>query len=171
MGKQSTRENKTIYQLCREAAGLTRDQAAEKMKTLSVSRIEKIEYELTVPDPYDVVEMAACYKRPDLCNYYCSHCCQIGVSHVPEVEISELPTIILKTIAALNEINPQITRLIQITQDGKISDDEIKDFALITHRLNQVSMAVDALNLWVEKTAADNDLNIELLNEETKKLL
>ena len=24
MGKQSTRENKTIYQLCREAAGLTR---------------------------------------------------------------------------------------------------------------------------------------------------
>ena len=27
MGKQSTRENKTIYQLCREAAGLTRAEA------------------------------------------------------------------------------------------------------------------------------------------------
>lgn len=32
MGKQSTRENKTIYQLCREAAGLTRAEASEKME-------------------------------------------------------------------------------------------------------------------------------------------
>ena len=31
MGKQSTKENKTIYQLCREAAGLTRAEASEKM--------------------------------------------------------------------------------------------------------------------------------------------
>ena len=31
MGKQSTRENKTIYQLCREAAGLTRAEASDKM--------------------------------------------------------------------------------------------------------------------------------------------
>ena len=31
MGKQSTRENKTIYQICREEAGLTRSEASEKM--------------------------------------------------------------------------------------------------------------------------------------------
>ena len=30
MGKQSTRENKTIYQICREEAGLTRSEASEK---------------------------------------------------------------------------------------------------------------------------------------------
>ena len=29
MGKQSKRENKTIYQLCREECGLTRDGASE----------------------------------------------------------------------------------------------------------------------------------------------
>ena len=34
MGKQSTRENKTIYQLCREAAGLTRAEASEKEGTV-----------------------------------------------------------------------------------------------------------------------------------------
>ena len=38
MGKQSTRANKTIYQLCREAAGLTRAEASDKMK---LSRILK----------------------------------------------------------------------------------------------------------------------------------
>ena len=45
MGKQSTRENKTIYQLCREAAGRTRAEASDKMKAVSESKIEKIEYE------------------------------------------------------------------------------------------------------------------------------
>lgn len=46
MGKQSTRENKTIYQICREEQGLTREKASEKMIGVSASRIEKIEYEL-----------------------------------------------------------------------------------------------------------------------------
>ena len=78
MGKQSTRENKTIYQLCREAAGLTRAEASEKMDAVSDSKIEKFEYETQEPTPYDILQMADAYKRPDLCNYYCSHKCEIG---------------------------------------------------------------------------------------------
>ena len=69
-----------------------------------------------------------CYKRPDLCNYFCSHKCEIGHRYVPEVEVSDLSDIILETIASLNEINPLTTRLIQIARDGKISDDENKRF-------------------------------------------
>ena len=107
MGKQSTRKNKTIYQICREAQGLTRERAAELMDGISDSKIEKIEYELQEPTPYDIVQMADCYKRPDLCNYYCSHKCAIGERYVPEVEVSELSSIILETIASLNEINPR----------------------------------------------------------------
>ena len=41
MGKQSTRENKTFYQICREEAGLTRSEASEKMTAVSDSKIEK----------------------------------------------------------------------------------------------------------------------------------
>ena len=58
MGKQSTRENKTIYQLCREAAGLTRAEASEKMDAVSASKIEKFEYEMQDPTPYDIIQMA-----------------------------------------------------------------------------------------------------------------
>lgn len=76
------------------------------------------------PAPYDIVQMADAYHRPDLCNYYCSHKCEIGQRYVPEVEVSDLPVIILETIASLNEINPLTSRLIQIARDGKISDDE-----------------------------------------------
>ena len=52
MGKQSTRENKTIYQLCREAAGLTRAEASERMDAVSDSKIEKFEYETQEPKLY-----------------------------------------------------------------------------------------------------------------------
>lgn len=170
MGRQSTRENKTIYQILREAQGLTREKASENMVGVSVSKIEKIEYELQEPTPYDIIQMADCYKRPDLCNYYCSHKCTIGDRYIPEVEVSELSNIILETIASLNEINPLTSRLIQIARDGKITDDEIKDFAFISKKLDEVSLAVDSLNLWIDKTAGENNLNIELLNAEKEKL-
>ena len=66
MGKQSTRENKTFYQICREEAGLTRSEASEKMTAVSDSKIEKFEYEMQEPTPYDIIQMADAYKRPDL---------------------------------------------------------------------------------------------------------
>ena len=62
MGKQSTRENKNIYQLCREEQGLTREKASEKMVGMSASRIEKIEYELQEASRYDVIQMGDCYN-------------------------------------------------------------------------------------------------------------
>ena len=79
-------------------------------------------------------------------------------------------TIILETIASLNEINPLTSRLIQIARDGKITDDEIKDFAYISQKLDEVSLAIDSLNLWVDKTASEKNINIELLNAEKAKL-
>lgn len=170
MGKSSTRENKNIYQLCREACGLTREKASENMIGVSSSRIEKIEYEQQEPTPYDIIQMADCYKRPDLCNYYCSHRCAIGSRYVPEVPVSNLSNIILETIASLNDINPLTSRLIQIARDGKISDDEIKDFAIISKKLDEISLAIDSLNLWIDKTAGENNLNIALLNAEKENL-
>ncbi len=170
MGRISTKEDKTIYQICREEMGLSREKASELMDGISSSRIEKIEYETQAPTPYDIVQMADCYKRPDLCNYYCSHRCEIGDRYVPSIKVSELSHIILETIAALNDINPLTSRLIQIARDGKITDDELPDFAYISSKLDEVSLAITALNLWVDKTASENDLNINLLNSEKEKL-
>ena len=73
MGKQSTRENKTIYQICREEAGLTRSEASEKMTAFSDSKIEKFEYKMQASTLYDIIQMADAYRRPDCCNYYRSH--------------------------------------------------------------------------------------------------
>lgn len=170
MGKQSTRENKTIYQLYREEAGYTREQASALMCCVSKAKIEKIEYEHQSPTPYDIVQMADCYKKPELCNFYCSHACDIGDRYIPEIGLSELPSIILETISSLNEINPLTNRLIQIAKDGKITDDEIPDFAIISNKLDEISLAINSLNLWVDKTASENTINLDLLKKEKERL-
>lgn len=169
MGRQSTKENKTLYQIYREECGLTRERASELMEGMTTSRIERIENGQE-PSPYDIIQMAECYKRPNLCNYYCSHQCEIGKIYVPEVEVSALPNIILETVGSLSEVEQHTMRLIQIARDGKITDDEIPDFAKIILKLSDVSLAIDALNLWVDRTVSENGINAQLLNEEIDKL-
>lgn len=169
MGRVSVKKDKSVYQLFREECGLTREKASELMDGMTASRIEKIENGQE-PTPFDIIQMADCYKKPDLCNYYCSHRCAIGEKYVPQVEISELPNIILETIASLNEITPHTGQLIQIARDGKISDEEIPAFAFISKKLDEISLAIDALNLWIDKTASENNLNAELLKREKDRI-
>ena len=169
MGRVSTKKNKTLYQKYREEKGLTREKASELMEGMTPSRIEKIENGQE-PTPYDVLQMADCYKKPDLCNYYCSHRCAIGDRYVPQIEVSELPHIILETIASLNDISPYTNRLIQIARDGKITDDEIPNFALISSKLDEISLAIDSLNLWIDRTASENHINADLLKAEKDRI-
>lgn len=70
----------------------------------------------------------------------------------------------------MNTMYPLTNRLIEISRDGRISDDEIPDFAKIQHNLEQVSLATNALHLWVERTISENEINKELLEENRKKL-
>ena len=158
MGRSSTKENKNIYQQSRENAGFTREAASEQMEFLSESKIEKIEYEKTFPHPEDVLAMAKCYKDPSLCNYYCSHECPIGQEYVPEVKFKELSQIVLEMLASLNTMEKEKNRLIEITVDGVISEDELNDFQKIQEQLGQISLAIDSLQLWVDKAIIDGKI-------------
>lgn len=60
---------------------------------------------------------------------------------------------------------PQVNRLIQIGRDGRVTDDEIEDFAFICCKLEEITLAVDSLNLWVKNTSLENKLNGELLKK------
>ncbi len=152
MGRKSTKENKNMFQQVREINGYSREEAAEKMNNLvTADKLVHIESNEDVAKPYDVVQMAKCYNSPELCNYYCSKICDIGKATVPVIELKELPSIVLSAIDTLNEINPLITRLVQISKDGVIEMDEKTDFVKIKKLLEELSLASDALNLWAEK--------------------
>ena len=151
MARKSTRENKNIYQRTREGLELTREQASELMVTMSPERIEKIENERSMPHPDEVLLMSDQYKQPDLCNYYCANQCPIGAQYVPEIKIKDLSQIVLETIASLNAMQKKKDRLIEITVDGEITDDELEDFVQIQKELEKISVAVETLQLWCER--------------------
>ncbi|MBQ5411873.1 MAG: helix-turn-helix transcriptional regulator, partial [Oscillospiraceae bacterium] len=115
MGRKSVKENKTVYQLAREELGLTREAASDVLGYISADRIEKIENEKTLARPEEVVTMAQCYKKPELCNYYCSRECPIGIGTVPELKIKDLSQITLEVLANLTALNRERDRLVEIT--------------------------------------------------------
>ena len=51
-----------------------------------------------------------------------------------------------------------------------IQKTQIKTYQIISKKLDEISLAIDSLNLWINKTASEQALNIELLNEEKEKL-
>ena len=161
MGRTSTKENKNSYQLAREELGLTREKARELLETIAPERIEKIENERTVPRPDEVLTMAEKYKRPSLCNCYCSQQCPIGQRYVPFVTRRELPAIILEMLASLNAMNSKKERLIEIAADGKISNDEIDDFIHIRQELERISLTVETLQLWTERMLANGQILVQ----------
>lgn len=165
MGRKSTKENKTFYQTSREALGLTREQASEKLEFISADRIEKIEYQKSLPHPEEIMAMAECYKNPALCNYFCSHECPIGIEHVPEIKEKELSQITLEMLATLGKLTNAKERLIEITVDGEISEDELSDFLKIKKELEKMAMAIDSLNLWLDQTIITGKIDKKLLED------
>ena len=157
MGKKSTKEDKNIYFLSSEEAGMTRAEAAEALY-ISEDRIERIEYEKSAPHPDEVLAMADCYKNPTLCNYFCAHECPIGREYVPEVKIKDLSQITLEMLANLNALTKEKDRLVEITVDGNITPDEMPDFKRIQNRLEEMSLVVDALKLWFDNAVSTGQI-------------
>ena len=77
---------------------------------------------------------------------------------MPEVKIKDLSQITLEMLASLNSMEKEKNRLIEITVDGQITDDEMGDFKKIQERLSNISMAIDSLQLWLQKSIADGKI-------------
>ena len=144
MGRRSVKENKNPYQLSREAAGLTREEASEKLVYISADRIEKIESGRLAAHPEEVMTMASVYKNVMLNNYYCSHECPIGQKYVPELKMKDISQITLELLNSVNLLNQDKERFLEIMVDGEIQDNEQADFEEIKKNL---------LDIWLEHQA------------------
>lgn len=67
----------------------------------------------------------------------------------------------LGILASLNALDRQRDRLIEIAEDGQITEDELPDFARIQDRLNKISLTVESLKLWMKNTAANGNFDRE----------
>ena len=159
----------TIYKETRKKHDLTRDDVCDRASIMNnpiqPERLERIENGKFPITPDEVMLLAEIYGEPTLCNHYCSKECPIGEKYVPEVKVKDLAQIVLEMLSSLNSMKKSQERLIEITADGTIDDDEIKDFVFIQKELERISITVETLQLWVEQMLADKKINIEKYNQ------
>ena len=72
MGRISSKSKKTMYQVCREELGWSREKASEELG-ISPERLERIENEKLAIYPEEVIAMSEVYKNPNLCNSFLVH--------------------------------------------------------------------------------------------------
>ena len=159
MGRKSVKDDKNIFFTSREEAGLTRAQASELIGTISESRLEKLETGKTAMYPEDVVELAAAYKKPELCNYYCTHECPIGMKYVPQASLKDFSQVTIYIIASLNALQEEKDRLIAIAVDGRVNDFERRDFDVILEKLGAVEQSIQSMKIWIKHAASTGKLD------------
>lgn len=159
MGRKSTKENKSIWQTTREDLGLTREKAADLIPGFSPERIEKIENGRTQIQPEDVMLLSDYYKMPSLQNYYCTNECPIGRLRTLPTESKELAQIAVETLNAVNKLEKNKDRLLEIVEDGQVLSDEYDDFSEIKSTLDRIALSVSSLQLWVDEQIAAGKLS------------
>ena len=159
----------SIYKDIRKKHDMTRDDVCDKASLLNnplqPERLERIENGKFPITPDEVMLLSEIYGEPALCNHYCSKECPIGEKYVPEIKVKDLSQIVLEMLASLNSMKKNQERLIEISADGIIDDDEIRDFIYIQNELEHISITVETLQLWVEKMLADKKINLEKYNQ------
>lgn len=156
----------SVFRDTREKLDLTRQEVAEKLgNEFTVDVLEKLENGKRILTPYDVVKLAEFYNKHDLCNHYCINICEIGKKYINPIRPKELSQIVLETIHALDQMEENRKRFVDISIDGEIKDEELIDFVRIAKELEKVSMTIDSLKLWIEQTKSSGSINKEMYDQ------
>lgn len=149
-----------IYSRIREEASKENKNLSSRgkaAKALEISQMSLNNYEtgVTVPYPKVVAKMAEVYDAPELKYYYCRNICEMKPSFVPDVntdsEEIDVERLTLRLLKSLKDIPSMKERLVDIAEDGIISDDEKEPFQKILEELNVIVKHASELQMWAEK--------------------
>ena len=126
-----------------------RESAADQM-SIDRGRLFRIESGLTLPHPEEVHLMAGLYNAPELRNYYCANSCPLGCNFA-EAKVQDLDRISLKALSIFRRINDTQDRLLDIAEDGKVTEEEKEDMQEVLKNLEELEEVAQNLKLWVAK--------------------
>lgn len=159
MGRDPIKANANVYFQARKKAAeyndalYSREGAAEKLG-VSVSTLADYELGNTKVIPVDkVVLMAELYNAPELLTRYCKYECPIHGYLPLATEEKNIQGIALRLLRDFDEDNLRELKhnLIDITEDGVISDDEIPAMREIMARLDGMAEVISELKIVGEK--------------------
>lgn len=155
MSKIATKAIESMWCQARYAASShngrlgSREGAAEETG-IERTRMARIELGSLVPYPEEVLLMADTYHAPELKNYYCRECCPLG-KNVPKVDNESLDRITVRAMSSMNKISKAKDLLLEITEDGVVTDEERPDLQKIIDLLDELNGINQNLKLWLEK--------------------
>lgn len=155
MGTSPTKAANNIYCQCRKKAATyndklnSRDGAAEQLG-YSPSTLAGWELGTDRPSPEAILLMSDLYHSPEIRNHYCRNECPLGCD-LPKVELDDLDRITVKALATFRNIEAQKEKLLDITADGIISENERADLERIIHVMDELVTVAFNLKAWAEK--------------------
>ncbi len=94
--------------------------------------------------------MADLYNAPELENYYCTNICPL-CGEMPKADLADLDRISIRALSTFRKIGETKELLLDITEDGVISEDEKGDLNKVLENLEELEQIAQSLKLWVKK--------------------
>lgn len=159
MGSGCMKENDNVYFRARKNAAIYNDKLYSRegaSELIGVSSSTLADYELgnTKVVPVDkVVLMADLYNCPELKTGYCKHECPIGKTMPIATQVKSIEGIALRIIREFDseKIKDMEQSLVDIAEDGIISEDEKPVLADILKRLDALAEVISEMKLVGEK--------------------
>lgn len=127
----------------------SREGAAEELG-IDRTRLARIELGSVVPYQEEVLLMADCYKAPELKGNYCHEMCPLG-KNMPKISDENLDRISIRALSSFRKVNEAKELLLNITEDGVITEDEIPDLEKVIATLDEINKVTQNLKNWIEK--------------------
>lgn len=159
MGKEPLKENTNVYFRARKKAAMSNDRLYSRenaAELLGISPYTLADYELgniKVVPVDKVVLMADLYNAPELITGYCKYECPVHGFMPLATEEKNLQGIALRLLKGLNENDMQELKksMVDILEDGQVTENEIADFERILERLDSLAEVISELKLAGEK--------------------
>ena len=159
MGSGCMKDNENVYFRARKNAAIYNNklhsrEGASELIGVSSSTLADYELGVTKVVPVDkVVIMADLYNCPELKTGYCKHECPIGKTMPIATQVKSIEGIALRIIREFDseKIKDMEQSLIDIAEDGIISDDEKPALEDILKRLDALSEVISEMKLVGEK--------------------
>lgn len=127
----------------------SREGAADIM-SIDRGRLYRIEKGLINPYPEEVHLMADLYNAPELRNFYCTGMCPLGCE-MSKASVEDLDRITVRVVSAFRRLDGTKEMLLDITEDGIVTDDEKQDMRKVLESLEELEGIAQSLKIWVKK--------------------
>ena len=142
-------EYRNIYQIARESSGLTQEKSSELLD-ISVDSLRAYEGGKRVPPDHVVIKMIEIYDTQYLAYQHLKTSAEVGQRYLPTINITQLPTAILRLQKEVNDFLKCEDLLIEIGSDGHVDDNEALQYKNVMKELDEVVEAIMALKFSKE---------------------